>query len=110
LTNSTLTPLLVRVRHDTAQIVKVTGESVHRMHHDAVAVANEPDQLVELRPGDVLAGGFFGEQPIGVDAIELAIGVLVDAAHPDIADSHPNSSPFAKCVRLKSMTLDHECL
>jgi hypothetical protein len=79
------------------------------MHHDGVTVANEPDQLVELRPGDVLAGGFLGEQPIGVDAVELAVGVLVDGADPDVADPDPDSSSFAKRVSLKSMTLDHEC-
>lgn len=51
--NSTRMPLPVRVRHEAAQIVEVTGEPVLRVHEHGVAAANECEQLVQLRAGDV---------------------------------------------------------
>jgi uncharacterized protein YukE len=81
----------------------VQGEDevfLHDLNADGVTIANELDQLVELQPGDVLAGRL-------VDAIERAVGVLVDAADPDVADWHPDCSPF-DYVGLKSMPLGHE--
>jgi hypothetical protein len=74
--------------HDASQIVEVAGESVHRVDNDAVAVAYERQHLVEFRAEGVLAGGLVGEGPFDGDAVELAHGVLVDVADPDVADAH----------------------
>jgi hypothetical protein len=41
------------------------------VHEHGVAVAHERDQLVELRPGGVLAGRGVGEGPLDRDAVNL---------------------------------------
>jgi len=53
----------------------VTGRVIERgqIGHPEHRPHRVPDQLVELRPGDVLAGGLVGEQPIGVDAVRRVI-------------------------------------
>ncbi|SLJ61133.1 Uncharacterised protein [Mycobacteroides abscessus subsp. abscessus] len=74
--------------HDPPQVVQIAGETVHRVHDHRVAGAYVPQQLIELGPVGVFCGRLVGEYPIGLDAVELAIGVLVDSADPDVADSH----------------------
>lgn len=56
------------------------------MDDDGVTVAYELEQGVELRAVDVASGGLVAEDPIRVDAFELAVGVLIEAAHSDVAD------------------------
>ena len=91
-------PLVGEGAHYSTQVVEVAGEPVHRVHEDDVTGAEEPQQLVELGPGDVLSRGVIGEHPVDVDAVELAVGVLVDGADPDVADPHANSPPLAICL------------
>jgi hypothetical protein len=67
------------------------------VHDHGVAVAHERQQLGESRPGGVLAGGGVGEDPVDGDALELANGVLIDGADPDVPDptriAPPPSAP-----------------
>lgn len=72
---------------ECAQVIEVAGEPVHAVHDDGVPVADEPEQLGQLRPGGVLAGGFVGEDPVQDLAVELALLVLVNGADPYVADA-----------------------
>jgi len=57
------------------------------VHDHGVAVADEAEQGLELRPLRVLGGDAVGEGLVERDAVELPVEVLVQAADPDVADS-----------------------
>jgi hypothetical protein len=57
------------------------------MHHDGVPISGEPQQVPELRPGSVPAGGLVRENPVQDLAFELAFLVLVQRAHPHTPDT-----------------------
>jgi hypothetical protein len=65
-----------------AQVVEVAGQAVHGVHEDGVAVADEGEHRLQLRAMEVFAGDVVGEGPVEFDAVELAIGVLVQGADP----------------------------
>lgn len=74
--------------HDAAEVVKVARQPVQRVRDHGVAVADEREHLVQLRPRRVLARGVVGEGALDGDPVELSLGVLIDAGNPDIADMH----------------------
>jgi hypothetical protein len=43
--------LFGQATYQTPEVVEVAGQPVHRVHDHRVAVADEPEQRVELRPG-----------------------------------------------------------
>jgi hypothetical protein len=93
LRNSTRTPFFQPL-HQRSEVIQVPGESVHAAHHQGVAVPDEAQELLELGALDVLARGFVGEDPVQLNALELAHGVLVQAADPDISDALPGHGAF----------------
>jgi hypothetical protein len=69
----------------------------------ASPVADEPQQLRQLRPGDVPAGSLVGENPVQDLTLELAQPILIHRTHPHIADAltiHGN---------LQCSTRENEC-
>jgi hypothetical protein len=59
------------------------------VHNEGIAVADETQELIELGAFGVLAGGLVREDPVQLNALELAPGILVQAADPDISDALP---------------------
>ena len=57
------------------------------MHHHRVALAYEGQQPFQFRTLPVLTGSLVAKEPINRDMLELAFRVLVEAAHPDLADA-----------------------
>ena len=65
---------------------------------DGVAVADEGEHLFQLRPGGAAARSVVSERAVQRDAVELPVGVLVQAAHPRVADPlTDDASPGKKC-------------
>lgn len=92
-----------------SQVIEVAGESVHVVHNHRVPVAGEPQQLGQLRPVCVPAGGLVREYAVQNLAFELAFLVLVQRAHAYISDplsSHRCLQPHP--VRLSSRPLSEE--
>jgi hypothetical protein len=80
------------------------------VHEEGVTVPDEAQQLLELGAFGVLARGLVGVDPLQRDALELAAGVLVQAADPDVSDALPGHDAFlTKSVRLNLKTHDLEC-
>jgi hypothetical protein len=92
LTNWTRTPLAVSWR-TVAQVVEVAGEAVHGVHEDGVAVADEAEHRLELGAVQVFSGGAVGERLVELNAVELADGVLVQGADPEVADALSADEP-----------------
>lgn len=67
-----------------AQIVQVPGQAVHAVHNDCVPVTDEPQQLGQLRPRGVPAGGLVGEHAVQGLALQLASLILVHRADPHV--------------------------
>jgi hypothetical protein len=91
LMNSTRTPRAVRVR-TRARRSSRSSQAVHRVHDDRVTVADEPEHRLQLRPGDVFAGGTVGERAIQLDGVQLTVGVLVNTADAQVTNplsAHP---------------------
>lgn len=61
------------------EVVQVPGEPVHAVHDESVAVADEAQELLALGAFCVLAGGLVREDPVQLDALQLALRVLVQA-------------------------------
>lgn len=72
--------------HKSTKIVEIAGQPIHTVDYDRVAIADEFEQLLELRPENVFARGLVGENLVDVDPIELSLGVLVEAAYADVAN------------------------
>ena len=86
LTNSTM-GILCQALDQGTQVIEVAGEPVHAVHNHGVPVAGEPQQLGQLWPGGVSAGGVVREDPVQNLAIELAFLVLVQRAYSHVPDS-----------------------
>ena len=56
------------------------------MTNDGVAFADEAHHEFELRTVYILTRGLIQKHPVNLDAFELAIFVLVEGAHPHVAD------------------------
>lgn len=56
------------------------------MDDDGVAVTNEAEQRLELGPLGVFTRDAVGEGLVELDAVELPVEVLVQAADPRVAD------------------------
>ena len=78
---------LGQLLHDEPQVVEVARQPVHAVHHHCVVLAREGEQPFQFRTLPVLARSFVGKEPIDRDMLELAFRVLVEAAHPDVADA-----------------------
>lgn len=78
---------LGQLLHQAAQIIEVSCQAIHAVHHHGVAFANETEHGLQLGTLGVLARGFVGEQLADLDLFKLAFRVLVEAANPDIADT-----------------------
>jgi len=59
-------------------------------HDHGVAVSDEAEHGLELRPVVVRARDGVGERPLDGDAVQLPVDPLVEAAHPLIGDSLPS--------------------
>ena len=77
---------LGQLLHDEAQVVQVARQPVHAVHHHRVALTGEGEQPFQFRTLRVLTRSLVGKEPIDLDLLELAFRVLVEAAHPDVAD------------------------
>ena len=73
--------------HNAPQVVEVARQPVHAMHHHGVALAHKGERPVQFRTVRVLPGRRVGKEPIDRDLLELTFRVLVETAHPDIADA-----------------------
>lgn len=56
---------------DTAKVVEVASQTVHRVHHHGVTVTDEGQQPRQLRPRTVLTRSMIGELPIQLNAGQL---------------------------------------
>ena len=88
LRNSIRTPFVVSLFTGT-KVIQVPCEPVHAVHDQRVPVSDEAQQLRELGASGVLTRGIVLEDPVQLDALELALDVLVKAADPDVSDSLP---------------------
>lgn len=89
LRNCTCTPWEVRVRTTARQVFEVPRQAIHAVHDHRVTLAHKPDRLFELRTVRVLTRGLIREHPIQRLAFELALVVLIQRAHSDVADALP---------------------
>jgi len=64
------------------------------VHDDGVAVADEAEQRLELRSLRVFAGDAVSEGLVELDAVELPLKVLVQAAYPRVADLLSGDGPL----------------
>ncbi len=78
--NRTCMPRAVSVRTVARRVVEVAGQTVHRVDHDGVAVADEREHRCQPWPVQVLAG----EGAVDFDAVELPVGVLLQHAGRDL--------------------------
>jgi len=70
------------------------------VHDDGVAGADETEQRLELWPLRVFTGDAVGEGLVELNAVELPVQVLIQAADPGVADSlTDDGSLLARCVR-----------
>ncbi len=72
LRNSTRTPRLVSIFTKERRSSRLRARPVHAVHGEGVSVAGELEQLIELRPFRVPAGGFIGKDPIHLNILQLA--------------------------------------
>jgi len=80
------------------------------VHDHGVAVTDEAEQRFQLWPFGVLARGAVGEGLVELDAVELPVEVLVQAADPGIADPLTGDRGLlAKSVRMKPKSLTGRC-
>jgi hypothetical protein len=70
-----------------SQIIKVARQAIHAVPDHGVALADKAEQRLELRPLGVLAGGLVDEEAIDRDLIELTLGVLLEGADLNLADT-----------------------
>lgn len=70
-----------------AQIVEVAGEAVEGVDDDGIALAGELQQGLKLGAVDVLAADLVGKGLVNLDAVELTVGVLVEAADANVAEA-----------------------
>ncbi len=75
-----------QLTHDAAEVVEVAGEAVHGVHDHGVPVADEAEQGHPLRPVGVFARRALSERAVDGDALELPVGVLVEAADSSVGD------------------------
>jgi hypothetical protein len=62
---------------------------------DGIALARVGEQLLGLGPLGVVARRLVGEHGVGVELLQLPVGVLVEAADADVADASPlGHDPF----------------
>jgi len=94
---------------DRAQVVEVAGQPVHGVHDHGVAVTDEAEQRFQLWPFGVLARGAVGEGLVELDAVELPVEVLVQAADPGIADPLTGDRGLLASVRMKPKSLTGRC-
>ena len=76
-----------QVFNKVLQIIQVARQAVHAVHHHRIVFAHERRQRVELGPLYVLAGRLVDKDLIGRDVFELPFRVLIESAHPDVADA-----------------------
>ena len=96
--------------HKSTKVVEIACQPIHTVDHNCVAITDEFEQLLELRPEYVLAGGLVGEDLVDVDPVELSLGVLVKAADADVANPLSVHEPsLGGSVRLESMSLGPQC-
>jgi hypothetical protein len=72
--------------HDLTQVIEVACEPVHAMHDHRVAGAHERQERFQLRALRVFARRFVAERSVQIDVFQLPLGVLVEAADPNVAD------------------------
>ena len=68
-------------------------EAVELRDDELVALARDPQGLVELGATSELAAGLVDEDLVAagrVEGVVLAVGVLVAGGHPPVADPHPD--------------------
>ncbi|MBG6184661.1 hypothetical protein IWX65_002639 [Arthrobacter sp. CAN_A214] len=57
------------------------------MYHQSVAFTNKYQQVLEFWAFRIFSGGLVGEHPVQLDAFQLTLGVLIQAADPDIPNT-----------------------
>ena len=72
---------------EAAEVVEVACQAVHAVDDHGVTLAHEGQQPFEFGAPGVLARGLVGEETVHPDLLELALGVLVEAADADVADA-----------------------
>lgn len=85
------------------QVLEVSCQPVDAVDMERVALPQVGHALQELWPLGVLGAGLLGEDPVQLDALKLAVRVLVDRADPDIPDllsAHIDLLVFAKVIDL----------
>jgi len=87
--NCTCTPRVVRLRTVARRSSRLRARRFHRVHEDGVAVADKREHRFQLRAVEIFAGHAVGEGPVDVDAVELAVGVLLDRGDPRVGDALP---------------------
>ena len=97
--------------HDAPQVVQVASQPIHAVHDHRVGLAHETEQPFQFRTLRVLSRSLVGKDPVEGDLLQLAFRVLVDAAHPDVADALTwhEVPPVSKTVKKESMTLGGTC-
>jgi hypothetical protein len=104
LTNSIWTAFVDEHLHNPAQVIQVAGKPVHTMHDDGIAAAHKTHHQFKLWAFGIFAGYFVSEGFIDLNAIQLALCVLVKGAHANIANAlSAHNAP--ECVKLESETL-----
>jgi hypothetical protein len=83
---------------DVAQIIEVPREPVYAVHDHGIAGAHEREQRIELRPLRVFARCLVGKSAIKLNAVELALGILLERTDPHIADALTVHGEFAAKV------------
>ncbi len=73
---------------ELSQVIQIAGQPVHAVHHERVPFARQrPAVDPTVAGGDILTGRFVDKHPVHHNLVQLAVGVLIDAAHPDISDA-----------------------
>ena len=76
------------------QMLERAPETIELRDDELVALARDPQGLVELGAAGELAAGLVDEHLIaagGIEGIVLAVRVLIAGRHPPVADPHPDS-------------------
>lgn len=90
---------------EVAHVIQVPREPIHAMHDHGIANTHKREQHIALRPLRIFARRLVGKGAIKFNAVELALGVLLDRASPAHSQRADRSWRFAgESVSLKSMT------
>src|SRR5262249_3882417 len=72
--------------HNLSQVVQVTGQPIHAMDDDRIAIAGKSQKRLQLGSLGVLPRSFVGKDTVDRNVLQLALGVLVKAADAHITD------------------------